>query len=59
LKNSLRLLLPVSDESGLEAFYNYSVTPWLHLTANAQFIRPPRSDRDTAIITGVRGQILF
>ncbi|CAG7857621.1 hypothetical protein MCAMS1_02518 [biofilm metagenome] len=59
LKESLRLLLPVRDESGIEAFYNYSVTPWLRLTADAQFIRPPRSDRGTAIITGMRAQILF
>ncbi|MEQ1739874.1 MAG: carbohydrate porin [Methyloglobulus sp.] len=59
LKDSLRLLLPARDESGLEVFYNYSVTPWLRLTADAQFIRPPRSDRDTAIMTGIRAQILF
>jgi porin len=59
LKDSLRLLLPVRDESGIEIFYNYSVTPWLRLTADAQFIRPPRSDRGTAVITGVRAQILF
>jgi porin len=59
LKESLRLLLPVRDESGIEVFYNYSVTPWMRLTADAQFIRPPRSDRGTAIITGLRAQILF
>jgi len=59
LKESLNMLLPVRDESGLEAFYNYSVTPWLRLTADAQFIKPPRSDRDTVVITGVRAQILF
>jgi hypothetical protein len=58
-KESLRMLLPVRDESGLGAFYNYSVTPWLRLTADTQFIKPPRSDRDTAVITGVRAQILF
>lgn len=59
LKESLRMLLPVRDESGIEAFYNYAVTPWLRLTADAQFIRPPRSDRGTAILTGIRAQILF
>lgn len=59
LKDSLRLLVPISDESGLEAFYNYSVTPWMRLTADAQFVRPPTNNRDTAIITGIRAQILF
>ena len=59
LKESLRLLLPARDESGLELFYNYAVTPWMRLTADAQFVKPPRSDRDTAIMTGIRAQILF
>lgn len=58
-KDSLRLVVPISDESGLEAFYNYAVTPWLRLTADAQFVRPSINNQDTAIITGIRGQILF
>jgi porin len=35
LKNGLQLLLPARDESGIEAFYNYSVTPWMRVTADA------------------------
>jgi porin len=27
LKDSLSILLPVRDESGIEVFYNYSVAP--------------------------------
>jgi porin len=59
LKDSLRLLLPARDESGIEVFYNCSVTPWLRLTADAQFIKPPHSDRGAAILTGIRAQIVF
>ena len=60
LKDTLRVFgLPVRDETGVEIFYNVAVTPWLRVTADAQFIRPPRTDRDTAIIAGMRAQILF
>jgi porin len=59
LKDAINLLVPVSDESGVEIFYNYAVTPWLRLTADTQFISPPRKDRNTAIFTGIRAQILF
>ena len=60
LKGGLNLLgLRARDETGLEIFYNLALTPWLRVTADAQVIRPPRSDRDTAILAGLRGQIIF
>lgn len=59
LKDAINLLFPVEDESGVELFYNYAVMPWLRFTGDVQFISPPRKDRDTAIFTGIRAQIVF
>ena len=60
LKEGLRLAgLPARDETGMEVFYNFAVTPWLHVTADLQAVRPPRADRDTAFIGGLRAQVLF
>ena len=60
LKDGLRLAgLPARDETGMEVFYNFAVTPWLHVTADLQAVRPPRADRDTAFICGLRAQVLF
>jgi porin len=60
LKDGLRLAgFPARDEYGLEVFYNLALTPWLRVTADAQVIRPPRADRDTALIAGLRAVINF
>jgi porin len=32
--------LPQGNEQGVEAFYNMAVTPWLHVTADCQWIEP-------------------
>jgi hypothetical protein len=31
-------LLDLGDEDGFEAWYNFAVTPWLHVTADLQVI---------------------
>jgi porin len=60
LKDGLRLAkVPARDETGMEVFYNFAFTPWLRVTADLQVVRPPRSDRDTALIGGLRAQVLF
>lgn len=59
LKDAINLVFPVGDESGVELFYNYAVMPWLRFTGDVQIISPPRKDRDTAIFTGIRAQIVF
>ena len=57
LKDGLDTLgIDLADEQGIEAFYNYAVTPWLRLTADAQVIDPSLSD-DTAIFLGLRAQL--
>jgi porin len=35
-----RLVLGPRDGAGVEAFYNFQVTPWLNLTTDIQYIRP-------------------
>ena len=38
VKGALFQLLDVNDETGFEVFYNFEVTPWLHVTADLQVI---------------------
>jgi porin len=54
------------DESGFEAFYNISITPWLQLTPDIQVIRPAqkeviasRENVGTATVLGLRLQLVF
>ena len=60
------------DEYGFEAFYNFTITPWLQLTPDIQVIRPAQEDYvdtkgptpvrknvDTATVLGLRLQLLF
>jgi len=60
LKEGLHLAgLPTRDEAGAEVFYTVAFTPWLHVTADLQVVRPTLSDRDTAVIAGIRAKIVF
>lgn len=45
----------LGDESGVEAFYNVAVTPWLDVTADGQVIWPADGD-ETAYFLGLRAQ---
>ena len=58
LKNSLEPVLIIRNEQGLEAFYNFAVTPWLALGADLQVINPSLADR-TAVFCGLRTVIRF
>jgi porin len=50
---------PQEDERGVELFYNFAVTPWCRLTYDLQVADPSTSAYDTAIINGLRLQMLF
>jgi porin len=54
-------LLGLADSQGVELFYNIEVAPWFHLTPDLQVIMNPGgdSDRDVAIVYGLRGQVSF
>ncbi|HEY8504260.1 MAG TPA: carbohydrate porin, partial [Gemmataceae bacterium] len=54
-----RPIRPQRDEYGVELFYNLAVTPWCRLSSDLQIARPSTVEFDTAIITGLRLQVLF
>ena len=57
LKDLFGPVLPLNDLQGVELYYNAAITPWFHLTADAQFVQPGNSANDTAIVLGLRGKI--
>jgi porin len=59
LQNSLDPLVEFGDEAGIEAFYNWSVTPWLSFDADIQYIDPARKGDDGNLIAAVRANVRF
>jgi len=64
--NQLSSELPVqikpalTNEYGFEAYYNYAIYPWLHITPDGQWItRPTRRNAGSPFVPGVRVQITF
>jgi porin len=49
----------IQDVQGGELYYNATLTPWFHLTADFQIIDNENVANDTAIIFGLRGKIVF
>jgi porin len=46
-------------EHQVEMFYNFHITPWLRFTADLQVIRPTQPVAATAIIPGVRLEVIL
>ncbi|HEX3228210.1 MAG TPA: carbohydrate porin, partial [Pyrinomonadaceae bacterium] len=46
-------------EHQLETFYNFHLTPWLRLTGDLQIIRGVRPAVKTAVVPGVRLEMIF
>ena len=44
----------LGDEVGVEAFYNFAITPSLQLSADAQFIKSGMTPNDDAFVAGTR-----
>lgn len=59
LQDAVSGLADFNDEQGLEAFYNFAVTPWFRLTADVQLIRPARGNLDEAWVGELRASIRF
>ena len=57
LEDSFNPLVSIGDESGMEIFYSYSITPWLYIGADMQYINPFRERFKNAFIGGLRTQI--
>ncbi|MBC2714770.1 MAG: carbohydrate porin [Desulfobacteraceae bacterium] len=47
----------ISNAEGFEFFYNFEVTPWMHITPDIQVISSAFNDINTAIVGGVRVKI--
>jgi porin len=47
------------DTQGVEFFYNFEVTKWLHVTPDFQIIDPSAKSIDTVYVAGLRAKIDF
>lgn len=45
------------DEAGIEVYYNYSITPWLYVGPDIQYIKPATGNFDNALVIGLRLQV--
>ena len=60
LKDGLEALnIEIEDEEGVEAFYNFAVTPWMQVTSDIQWINPFESDKKEAVVGLLRARTLF
>ena len=59
LQDSIDPLVNFHDEQGLEAWYSLAITPWLKLSADAQYVNVARGDADPAFIAGLRANLAF
>ncbi len=50
---------PVRSGQGVECYYNYELTPAIRLTPDLQVIVPSIRDLGTALILGLRAQLVF
>ena len=51
--------LNLQHETGAELFYNIALTPWAHLSLDAQVVAPVASHAETAVVLGTRLVINF
>jgi porin len=50
--------IPLTQESGIEMYYNIEIFPWLHVSPDFQIICDPGGGgRDTALVGGIRCQM--
>jgi porin len=47
------------SEGGIEAFYNWAITPWLRLTGDLQVIEPWNATRPRETVMALRLQTRF
>jgi porin len=59
LKDELAPIFKLKDESGVEVFYNFAVTPWFRITGDVQFIRPGSANSPRSIFVGLGSYIRF
>ena len=52
-------ILPQQNESGVELFYNYAITPWCRLTYDMQYATASSVAYSSPLLNGLRLQVLF
>jgi porin len=52
-------VLGFRDSQGFEAYYEFAITPWMHLTPDIQVVQPSQQRVETATILGVRLTMKF
>ncbi|MES1213058.1 MAG: carbohydrate porin [Singulisphaera sp.] len=50
---------PIGNGEGVECYYNYHLTPAVRLTPDVQIVVPALRSFDTALILGLRAQLVF
>jgi porin len=53
------LVGPIGDGQGVECFYNFQLTPAVRLTPDLQVIVPARESVSTALVVGMRAQLIW
>jgi porin len=56
-KQLLDPFIPVDNLQGVEMYYNATITPWCHFTADLQVVQPGVAAADTAVVFGIRAKI--
>jgi porin len=59
LQDVLDPLADFQDEQGLEIYYNFAVTSWLHLSPDLQYIDPASGGKSNAFMAALRANVLF
>lgn len=54
VSDALPGILLADHGQGVELYYNYAATSWLHITPDLQIIDPARRGVDTALVFGIR-----
>ena len=57
--SSFKTVAKLQSETGVEAFYNFAITPWAQLTADVQWVKPAQKAADEAWVFGGRMQLYF
>ena len=57
--DNFKTVARVQSENGIEAFYNFAITPWAQLTADVQWISPAQKAAEDAWVFGGRLQLYF
>jgi porin len=59
IKNLASPVVTLGDAWGVEAYYNFEVTPWFHLTGDIQVVQGAVKADDAAVILGMRAVLDF